>query len=290
VPDSPVEHRPPQAALHLRSRGAYIAKHWFDRLRLRRPGHTNHWQGVRLLGYHRVSDEADELAVPPARFQQHLEALLRAGVEPVGIDRACDIVERGEPGRYTTLTFDDGYRDFVDQALPHLERLGVPAVVYVATHIVDSATSFTWYDRQPPVLGWDELAELARHPLVTIGAHTRSHPSLPRLDAADAREEIAGSRRDAEGHLPGAVVHFCYPAGHAGPREYEMVRQAGFRSGVTCEPGVNGPDTPLLALRRTMVPRRDSVADFEARVAGAVDAEPALLRRLRQRESGVPRQ
>jgi peptidoglycan/xylan/chitin deacetylase (PgdA/CDA1 family) len=208
----------------------------------------------------------------------------------VGIDHACDLVEEGRPGRFAALTFDDGYRDFLDEALPHLERLGVPAVVYVTTQVVDGSRAFTWYDRQPAVLGWEELSDLSRHPLVTIGAHTRSHPSLPRLDTADAREEIAGSRRDAESHLPGAVVHFCYPGGHAGPRELELAREAGFRSGVTCEPGVNGPATPLLALRRTMVPRRDSVADFEARLAGAVDAEPTMLRHLRRLESGVPRE
>jgi peptidoglycan/xylan/chitin deacetylase (PgdA/CDA1 family) len=273
----------------MRSRGAYVAKHWFDRLRMRRPGGRNHWQGVRLLGYHRITDDLDELAVPPARFGQHLEALLEAGVEPVSIDRACDVVERGEAGRYASVTFDDGYRDFVDEALPHLERLGVPAIVYVTTRVADGSLTFTWYHRQPAVLGWDELADLARHPLVTIGAHTRSHPSLPRLATSDAREEISGSRRDAEEHLRDAVIHFCYPAGHAGPREEELAREAGFRSGVTCEPGVNGPHAPLLALRRTMVARRDSVGDFEARLAGGVDTEPSLLRYLRRRESGVPR-
>jgi peptidoglycan/xylan/chitin deacetylase (PgdA/CDA1 family) len=267
-----------------------MAKHWFDRLRLRLIRQRPQWQGVRMLGYHRITEERDELALSPDRFRRHLEALLRSGVEPVGIDRACDIVEQGEAGRYAALTFDDGYRDFVEEALPHLERLGVPAVVYVATHVADGSTTFSWYQRQPPVLGWDELTDLARHPLVTIGAHTRSHPSLPRLTEAEAREEIAGSRRDAESHLPEAVVHFCYPAGHAGDREQELAREAGFRSGVTCDPGVNGPGTPLLALRRTMVPRRDSVVDFEARLAGALDAEPALLHRLRRRDAGVPRQ
>lgn len=88
---------------------------------------------------------------------------------------------------------------------------------------------------------WQEIADLARDPLVTIGAHTMGHYALARLDAERARNEMtmgADIIADKIGYRPD---HFSYPygdPGSAGPREFEMARRLGFRSAVTTRPGV----------------------------------------------------
>ena len=86
-----------------------------------------------------------------------------------------------------------------------------------------------------------ELAEVAREELVTIGAHTLTHPMLAKHDAAFARREIAESRRIIGERLGTLPAHFAYPVGDptsAGAREFGLAAQAGFASAVTTRPGM----------------------------------------------------
>ncbi|PTM43556.1 polysaccharide deacetylase family protein [Bosea sp. 124] len=89
-------------------------------------------------------------------------------------------------------------------------------------------------------LPWETLRALAGAPGVTIGAHTLSHPMLAKHDAAFARREIVEGKARLEAELGIPVRHFAYPVGDptsAGPREFALVREAGFASAVTTRPG-----------------------------------------------------
>jgi peptidoglycan/xylan/chitin deacetylase (PgdA/CDA1 family) len=90
-------------------------------------------------------------------------------------------------------------------------------------------------------MNWDELKFLAGDPLVTIGAHTVTHPILARLTADEVRSEMLTGARilaDRPGKMP---AHFAYPVGGtdaAGPREFAAAAGAGFKTAVTTRPGV----------------------------------------------------
>jgi peptidoglycan/xylan/chitin deacetylase (PgdA/CDA1 family) len=89
-------------------------------------------------------------------------------------------------------------------------------------------------------LTWDEVRRLAADPLVTFGAHTMSHYVLSRLDEAEARAEIAGSKRILEERLGRAVTHFAYPFGsrnEAGGREMRLAAECGFQTAMTTRYG-----------------------------------------------------
>lgn len=92
----------------------------------------------------------------------------------------------------------------------------------------------------PLCLNWREVQAMAREDDVTIGAHTVSHPMLAKHDIATAEREIVESKRILESHIGVPVRHFAYPGGDAtcaGPREFAMVREAGFDTAVTTRPG-----------------------------------------------------
>jgi len=84
----------------------------------------------------------------------------------------------------------------------------------------------------------DELRALARHPLVTIGAHTTSHAALSTLEPGQARCEMADNKIYLERLLGADVTHFAYPYGDpraCGSREAEIAHELGFASAVTAE-------------------------------------------------------
>jgi peptidoglycan/xylan/chitin deacetylase (PgdA/CDA1 family) len=87
-------------------------------------------------------------------------------------------------------------------------------------------------------LSWAELGELARDPLVTLAAHTMSHPRLRELDVASARKEMAGSKARLEEMLGIPIDHFAYPFGGedaCGPREFSLAREIGYRTATTTQ-------------------------------------------------------
>lgn len=234
--------------------------------------------GLRILFYHRVSGDRDPLAIAPARFGEQMAALHAQGYRALDVVAAVDALRRGEPvDRLVGLSFDDGYRDVAEHALPVLERHGFRATVFVAPAVVDGTAAFSWYEDQPPVLGWSEIEALDAGSALTFEAHTLTHPDLTALDAGAAEREIAGSRTALEARLGRRVRAFCYPAGLYGARERALVERAGFELATTCESGANTAATDPLVLRRTAVNRHDSPSDFRAKVAGGHD-RPSLLR------------
>jgi len=93
-------------------------------------------------------------------------------------------------------------------------------------------------------MSWPELAELVADPLVTIGAHTVNHPMLAKLSHEAARAEMDLSRSVIEAALAVRPEHLSYPVGDrssAGPREFEIAAELGFKTAVTTRPGVLFP-------------------------------------------------
>jgi peptidoglycan/xylan/chitin deacetylase (PgdA/CDA1 family) len=104
-------------------------------------------------------------------------------------------------------------------------------------------------------MNWDELTRLAADPLVTIGAHTVNHVMLAKVPEKSARSEMQMSRAVIEAALGARPEHLSYPVGDptsAGPREFRIAAELGFKTGVTTRPGVLFPEhrEHLLALPR----------------------------------------
>jgi peptidoglycan/xylan/chitin deacetylase (PgdA/CDA1 family) len=93
-------------------------------------------------------------------------------------------------------------------------------------------------------MSWEELAELAADPLVTIGAHTVTHPILAKLTEKSVRSETDLSRSVIEAALAKRPQHLSFPIGDrssAGAREFTIAAELGFKTAVTARPGVLFP-------------------------------------------------
>lgn len=89
-------------------------------------------------------------------------------------------------------------------------------------------------------LSWEELRGLASDPLLTIGAHTITHPMLAKHGEARVRREIGEGRARIEREIGRPVRHLSYPVGDptsAGMREFAIARETGFDTAVTTRPG-----------------------------------------------------
>ncbi len=249
-----------------------------------------HSPGLRILYYHRISDERDELAVQPRRFRKQMEYLAAGGYRGVDVVEAARLLAGNgngdSDGRIVGLSFDDGYRDVAENALPVLEEQGFRATVFLATGVIDGTAKLAWYDRQPPMLTWDDVARLDGG-VFGFEAHTITHPNLVTLGEREARAEIEESKAGLEERLGRTVTAFCYPAGVFGERERRLVHEAGFTSATSCDPGANDQATDPLALRRIQIDARDRLVDFRAKVGGGLDRPLPLRTLVRRRRYGT---
>lgn len=244
-----------------------------------RRGPAREWQGVRIFGYHRVGSLDDVTAVSPEAFRAQMEHLAESDVKVVRLEEALRLLEEPVDGRYACVTFDDGYLDTLDTALPVLESLGIPATVFVVVDVLEGRATFDWSPAPPPAIRVDDLPRLLASGLVDVQAHSVTHRRLTLLSDEELREEVAGSRARLAKHVP-TPTSFCYPAGIYGPREVEAVYEAGFRAGVTTRAGLNVGGFPLGDLRRTMLYWGDDLEAFAAKLDGALDESSVAMRFL----------
>jgi peptidoglycan/xylan/chitin deacetylase (PgdA/CDA1 family) len=172
-----------------------------------------------------AADEGWQFRHSPEGFRRQLGELRRRGWEFVPLQQLLERIRRsgGEPARAAAITFDDGWRDQYEHALPILVGEGVPATFFLTTdHLRGRST-----DRRK--MSWAQVRELVAAGM-SVGGHSRTHADLTRLDEARAREEIAGCRADLEDGLGRAVSTFAYPGGAFNRRVVDWTREAGFEA------------------------------------------------------------
>lgn len=234
--------------------------------------HNHEPAGLRVLLYHRVSDDPDPLALHPRRFRRQMEHLSREGYTGIDVTTALDRLYAGTlKPKQIALTFDDGFKDLQENALNVLTELGFTSTVFVSTDVIDGTARYWWAPEDAALLSWDELRALDTEGTMKIEAHSLTHPNLVKLDDEDCRREIGDSKVALEAQLGRESLVFCYPGGFVSSRETDLTRSAGFRYGITCEPGLNVPATNPLLIQRIQVDKTDSVGDFAAKVRGSHD-------------------
>lgn len=233
---------------------------------------------VPILMYHRIADEASALmrrfTVTPREFDAQLALLRRGGFTPLTVS---DWVSRCAPGgadqpampaRPVVLTFDDGFTDFEQHALPLLRRHDAVATLYVVAGRVGQRSGWLpGRDADLALLDWNALARL-QHAGIEIGSHGLTHRALDGLSEPDIARELTESRRligEQLGQMPDSV---CYPFGFRDARVRRLARQAGYTSGCAVRYACATPQDDRYDIPRHIVPGGLPPADFDALLHG----------------------
>lgn len=205
-----------------------------------------------ILTFHSISEGDSPLKISPALFAEQMEWLKsNTQVRPLGEVIACLLEHRALPERTVVLTFDDGFRNFLDSAVPALQRFDFPATVFLPSGYCGGTNSWPgqpdWVQREE-LLSWPEIDDLANRGFI-FGAHTATHPMLTALSLAEAEREIKESKTAIEAHIRRSVEFFAYPFGSWNPGVRELVSKH-FRASCSTGAGVIEPDADPFALPR----------------------------------------
>lgn len=211
-----------------------------------------------ILTYHRVASRVRGLSAPshnvePAAFYSQLKGLLNRGYSFLSLSQllACTIRDENLPERTVVVTFDDGFASVYSSAFPVLQRLGIPATVFLNTAYVDASEPFP-FDAwgvasagRAPVeayrpLTTAECREMLDSGLIELGAHTHTHRDL-RGRPEEFRVDLARSVKILRDRFDLDDVAFSFPYGsvHAGFASEELIdaaRSTGVSCGLTTQP------------------------------------------------------
>jgi peptidoglycan/xylan/chitin deacetylase (PgdA/CDA1 family) len=206
------------------------------------------------------------LIVAPHSFAWQMRMLRLLGYQGLSMHALEPYLAGDKQGKVVGITFDDGYQNNVQHALPVLRKHGFSATCYGVSSMVGGTNS------------WDE-GKVAQKPLMTlqdwrtwrdagmdVGSHTRTHADLTDLPPELAREQITRSKKELEQALGCEVRHFCYPYGHHGPEHCAMVREAGYATATTVHRGRVHAGADPYTLQRIMVARATNPILFAAKI------------------------
>ena len=215
-----------------------------------------------VLMYHSVAPYDRDpylVTVHPNRFAQQLNWLHRRGLRGTSIRELLAARRAGTDRGLIGLTFDDGYADFAEHALPALAQFDFTATVFVISDLLGGSNSWDLAGPRKPLMTADQIRRVAQRGM-EIGSHSRRHVSL--TSPCDLIGEVSESRTILEDLIGEQVTGFCYPYGHLNKLAVDTVRAAGYHYGCAIW---RSPLTGLHALPRIYVGDRDGPLRLRAK-------------------------
>jgi peptidoglycan/xylan/chitin deacetylase (PgdA/CDA1 family) len=191
-----------------------------------------------VLMYHSVSpynEDPFQVTITPQRFEQQMRWLRSRGLRGVAIGEMLDAAREGRASRMVGLTFDDGYADFVTNAMPVLQQYGFTATAFVLAGRLGGENAWSRPGPSKPLLTAAQVREIADAG-IEIASHGLVHLSLLKVSDAQLREETVRSRAILQELLGQPVRGFAYPYGHSDARITAAVQNAGYDYGCAVQP------------------------------------------------------
>lgn len=231
--------------------------------------------GNRILCYHKVNPVDQEyLNVPVDQFREQMQFLKKSGYQTVSVN---DLLSCEFDSKQAVITFDDGYLDNYENAVPILKDCGFTATFYCIAEMVG----------KKGYMSAEQLKEMISDGF-EVGSHTLSHPELPTVSVEEKKRQIAESKKRLSDLLSTNIRSFCYPRGLYDEDSLHFVSEAGYETAVSNRPGANFYKRGRIKderfiLRRTEIAPNDSIQDFSKKMAGAFDPLHRALHALRGR-------
>jgi peptidoglycan/xylan/chitin deacetylase (PgdA/CDA1 family) len=217
----------------------------------------------RILCYHSIGQPQWGVNdVTPAQLRRHIEHALEGGLRFVP---AADLARTGGKKNDIAITFDDGMRSVLDNALPILSEYKVPWTAFIVSDWAEG----TGIWGPEVVLGWREVEKLMEGG-AEIGSHSVTHPDFTSLEQSRITDELGTSKRVIEERLGIKADTFAIPYGQSmnwPAMAAKAAADTGYEIVYAQAEETRAPGT----IARTFVTRFDGDRVFKALLAGAYD-------------------
>lgn len=214
--------------------------------------------------YHSIApydEDPYEVTMTPHRFESQMRWLRRRRLRGVSMQELLRASAEGRARGLVGLTFDDGYQDFIPNALPVLRRYGYTATVFVLAGRLGGENEWSRPGPNKALLTADEVKQIAEAGM-EIGSHGLKHISLLKADEAMLTSEVSHSRELLQKLISRPVQGFCYPYGYLDAHVVDAARGAGYDYACAVKAG---PEIGRHAIPRTLVHEGDTTWRLDAK-------------------------
>jgi len=220
------------------------------------------YQLVPILCYHNLAPQSKgRLVLGVKSFEEQMHYLKSQGYRVVSLKEFLEFtwLKKQLPRKSLVLTFDDGYRAFIQYAYPILKELGFTATLFVYSDYIGAGVT---------ALSWADLKKLAAEGF-DIEAHSKSHGNMRRA-ATESADEYA-KRLAAElnvpkdlfsknlGYLPQSLA---YPYGSQDDVVVQRTKERGYVAAFTVRRQGNPSFVEPLRIHRSQIYSEMSLDDF----------------------------
>ncbi|KJR40338.1 polysaccharide deacetylase [Candidatus Magnetoovum chiemensis] len=215
-----------------------------------------------ILTYHNISKPLKYIShqglyVTPRMFDLQMRYLKFSGFKAVSLFEMLDILNGSYKynSNVVSLTFDDGYEDFDENAFPILRKYGFCATVFIVSDLIGKTNAWDrgqMHSVKKFLMDWQRIRYLSSQG-VYFGCHSKTHPSLVKIGKEQLEAELIDSKKDIEMRLDKKIDFFCYPYGDYNDHVKEEVKKAGYSLALTTKRGPIEPATDAFALPRVSI-------------------------------------
>jgi len=196
-----------------------------------------------------------------------MQYLREAGYQFLSLDQLKEPVVSAQ--KAVVVTFDDGYLDNFENAIPLLEELHIPATFFIVPSLVGKYNDWMKQEGYPRrrLMNWSHIRELVSKPYFCIGSHTLTHPYLTRLDNTELKREIVDSKLLIEDRTGMKIRYFAYPYGDMDERVERMVKASQYEGACSTRSGFHRPGSENFRLKRICIYGTDLLYSFKIKLA-----------------------
>ena len=205
-----------------------------------------------ILMYHSIADNSnDPYTVSVDAFREQISWLFEHGFDVVSLSFLLRSIQTRNfriLRKKVVITFDDGYRDFVTNALPILLDHGAPATVFLVTDMLGGTSSWNESGTHVRLLSEDEVRYIKAQG-ISLGSHTATHAKLTLLDHEDLQRQLRDSHARLS-RLGESFYAFSYPWGQWSSQIVDAVKASGYECALAV-----GEQMRLTAVNTYLFPR-----------------------------------
>lgn len=223
---------------------------------------ANGYQLVPVLCYHNLAPQSKGRMILAAKvFEEQMRYLKNQGYRVINLKEFVEFVslKRQLPQRSVLLTFDDGYRSFLQYAVPVLKELGFTATLFIYTDYVGAGSNaFTWADlKKLQQDGFDVQAHSKSHGDMVRGASELAKEYEKRLEA-----ELAQPRALFQKNLGFAPEILAYPYGRQDDAVVRRAKERGYTAAFTVRRQASPSFVDPYRIHRSQIYPEMSMDDF----------------------------
>jgi poly-beta-1,6-N-acetyl-D-glucosamine N-deacetylase len=225
-----------------------------------------------ILMYHNIGPTSGFNTISLADFARQMQFLIENGFAPLSLDRYIEKVKMGGLNEQSlALTFDDGYTGFAENAMPVLERLKIPAAVFIPTAYVGKYNEWDQGKTQcfSDILSWEGLKRISQNPQITLGSHGVSHKSMGAQTWEETLFEMNESKNILQSRLGIEVRYFSFPYGQkkdVSPQAVRAAEASGYDAAFSTNWNRHNSAGNLFRLNRLEIEPLDDVGRFEKKL------------------------